>query len=147
MTIKPLVISRDLTTGCFRLSVESVVIAADSGKNTVRENSARSGRNLEKENVENILQRRKTQKMYHSMISITRAVCILVKYDGKYLFILQDDELKDIIEKSREMEENYIQYFDMIVCNYDLDRAYDELLEGINQLDVNPQWVPSTWVT
>lgn len=59
----------------------------------------------------------------------------------------QDDELKDIIEKAREMEENYIQYFDMIVCNYDLDRAYEELLEGINQLDVNPQWVPGTWVT
>ena len=60
---------------------------------------------------------------------------------------IQDDELKDIIEKAREMEENYIQYFDMIVCNYDLDRAYEELLEGINQLDINPQWVPGTWVT
>ena len=55
--------------------------------------------------------------------------------------------MKNIIEKSREMEEDYGHYFDFIIINYDLDRAYDELLKEINRLEVEPQWVPSQWVT
>jgi MAGUK p55 subfamily member 5 len=45
------------------------------------------------------------------------------------------------------MEEAYGQYFDMIIVNQDLDRAYDELLAEINRLEVEPQWVPIQWVT
>ena len=63
------------------------------------------------------------------------------------ILYFQDDELKNIIEKSREMEEDYGHYFDFIIINYDLDRAYDELLKEINRLEVEPQWVPSQWVT
>ena len=70
----------------------------------------------------------------------------------KYISILslcciQDEELKDIIEKGREMEENFGHYFDLIIVNFDLDRAYEELLHEINSLEVEPQWVPSQWVT
>lgn len=58
----------------------------------------------------------------------------------------KDDELKDIIEKAREMEENYGHYFDMIVINSDVDKAYAELLKEINILEKEPQWVPTSWL-
>ncbi|XP_064601586.1 protein PALS1-like [Liolophura sinensis] len=59
---------------------------------------------------------------------------------------LSDEELKEIIEKAREMEENYGHYFDYILVNSDMDKAYDELLAEINRLEVEPQWVPRVWL-
>jgi guanylate kinase len=45
------------------------------------------------------------------------------------------------------MEESFGHFFDLIIVNYDLDRAYDELLSAINRLEVEPQWVPAHWVS
>ena len=45
------------------------------------------------------------------------------------------------------MDVNYGHYFDMVIINQDLDRAYDELLAEINRLEVEPQWVPVQWLT
>ncbi len=68
-------------------------------------------------------------------------------FSDTVLFLSQDSELIEIKENAREMEANYGHYFDIIVPNYDLDKAYDELLAEINRLEVEPQWVPSHWVT
>uniref|UniRef100_A0A8C2ABQ2 Protein PALS1 n=1 Tax=Cyprinus carpio TaxID=7962 RepID=A0A8C2ABQ2_CYPCA len=56
------------------------------------------------------------------------------------------EELRDIIEKAREMEQNYGHLFDAAIVNTDLDKAYQELLRLINKLDTEPQWVPSSWL-
>lgn len=64
----------------------------------------------------------------------------------KLAFILQDEELRKIIEEAREMEENYGHYFDKIIIIYDLDRAYDELVREIGVLETEPQWVPAVWM-
>ncbi|XP_018588951.1 protein PALS1 [Scleropages formosus] len=56
------------------------------------------------------------------------------------------EELRDIIEKAREMEQNYGHLFDAAIVNADLDKAYQELLRLINKLDTEPQWVPSSWL-
>lgn len=58
----------------------------------------------------------------------------------------QEEELKDIIEKAREMEDRYGHFFDMVIINNDTERAYQQLLNEINELEREPQWVPSTWV-
>ncbi|XP_044006521.1 putative mediator of RNA polymerase II transcription subunit 24 isoform X2 [Aphidius gifuensis] len=58
----------------------------------------------------------------------------------------KEEELKDIIEKAREMEDKYGHLFDMIIINNDTDRAYNQLLTEINSLEREPQWVPATWV-
>ncbi|XP_076049029.1 uncharacterized protein LOC143029832 isoform X2 [Oratosquilla oratoria] len=60
---------------------------------------------------------------------------------------VKDDELKDIIEKAREMEEQYGHYFDLIIINQDIDRAYQQLLQEINMLEREPQWVPAAWLS
>lgn len=54
--------------------------------------------------------------------------------------------LKEIIERGREMEDKYGHFFDYILVNQDMDRAYEELLQEINRLEVEPQWVPIQWV-
>ncbi|XP_064621850.1 protein PALS1-like isoform X2 [Lineus longissimus] len=59
---------------------------------------------------------------------------------------LADDALKEVIDKSREMEENFGHYFDTIIINYDMDRTFDELLHKINSLEIEPQWVPAQWM-
>lgn len=58
----------------------------------------------------------------------------------------QPEELRDIIEKAREMEQNYGHLFDAAIVNTDLDKSYQELLRLINKLDTEPQWVPSSWL-
>lgn len=62
------------------------------------------------------------------------------------LFHFQEEELKDIIEKAREMEDKYGHFFDMIIINNDTERAYHQLLSEINSLEREPQWVPAAWV-
>lgn len=59
---------------------------------------------------------------------------------------VNENELKEIIERAREMEEIYGNYFDMVIVYSDPERAYQELLREINQLEWEPQWVPATWV-
>ncbi|KAM9294095.1 protein PALS1 [Gastrophryne carolinensis] len=56
------------------------------------------------------------------------------------------EELREIIEKAREMEQNNGHYFDTAIVNTDLDKAYQELFRIINKLDTEPQWVPSSWL-
>lgn len=58
----------------------------------------------------------------------------------------KEEELKDIIEKAREMEDKYGHFFDMIIINNDTERAYHQLLNEINGLEREPQWVPASWV-
>ena len=60
---------------------------------------------------------------------------------------MTDDQLKDIIEKSRDMESTYGQYFDMFIQMVDIDKAYRELLSAINVLEREPQWVPAAWLS
>ncbi|KAL3265893.1 hypothetical protein HHI36_010084 [Cryptolaemus montrouzieri] len=58
----------------------------------------------------------------------------------------KEEELKDIIEKAREMEDKYGHFFDMVIINNDTERAYHQLLSEINSLEREPQWVPAAWV-
>lgn len=58
----------------------------------------------------------------------------------------QPEELREIIEKAREMEQSHGHLFDAVIVNTDQDKAYTELLRLINKLDTEPQWVPSSWL-
>lgn len=59
---------------------------------------------------------------------------------------VKDEDLQESIERAREMEDKYGHYFDYILVNSDMELAYQELLNEINRLEVEPQWVPSQWV-
>lgn len=59
---------------------------------------------------------------------------------------LQPEELKEVIEKAREMELKYSHFFDATIVNMDPDQAFLELLRLIDKLDTEPQWVPTSWL-
>ncbi|KAM6954550.1 MAGUK p55 subfamily member 5b [Aplochiton taeniatus] len=56
------------------------------------------------------------------------------------------EELKEIIEKAREMEQSYGHLFDAAIVNAEPDTAFHELRRMIEKLDTEPQWVPSSWL-
>ncbi|KAJ8410151.1 hypothetical protein AAFF_G00201320 [Aldrovandia affinis] len=56
------------------------------------------------------------------------------------------EELRDVIEKGREMEQSFGHLFDAAIVNGDQDKAFQEVLRLINKLDTEPQWVPSSWL-
>ncbi|XP_076128242.1 MAGUK p55 subfamily member 5b isoform X1 [Alosa pseudoharengus] len=56
------------------------------------------------------------------------------------------EELKDVVDQAQEMEQNFGHLFDAVVINDDQDRAYQDLKRLIDKLDVEPQWVPSSWL-
>lgn len=58
-----------------------------------------------------------------------------------------DETLKAIIQETREIEDRFGHYFDEVIIITDIDRAYEELLSVINRLEVQPQWVPMSWLT
>lgn len=55
-------------------------------------------------------------------------------------------ELKEIIDKGRDMESKYGHYIDFVVTTTDYKRALEDLLAEINRIEVEPQWVPSEWL-
>ena len=74
------------------------------------------------------------------MIILIRVILIY----NVYLF--QDEELKEIMDKAHEMEDQYGHYFDLIIINNDVESAYQQLLHQINLLEREPQWVPAAWL-
>lgn len=56
------------------------------------------------------------------------------------------EELKEVIEKAREMEHNFGHLFDAAIVNMDPDQAFQELRRVIDKLDTEPQWVPTSWL-
>ncbi|XP_022645117.1 uncharacterized protein LOC111243570 isoform X2 [Varroa destructor] len=56
------------------------------------------------------------------------------------------EELKEIVERAREIEDRYGNYFDMVLINSDTEKAYQELLKDIATLEREPQWVPAVWL-
>ncbi|XP_030260629.1 MAGUK p55 subfamily member 5b isoform X1 [Sparus aurata] len=56
------------------------------------------------------------------------------------------EDLKEVIEKAREMEHNFGHFFDATIVNMEPDQAFHELRRLIDKLDTEPQWVPTSWL-
>lgn len=85
-------------------------------------------------------------KVVKNSLHLSSQLCRQMDAKNRIIFVLQDEELKETIEKAREMEEQYGHYFDLIIINQDVDRAYHQLLHEINMLEREPQWVPAAWL-
>jgi MAGUK p55 subfamily protein 5 len=46
----------------------------------------------------------------------------------------RENDLLDIIDKGREIEELYGHYFDKIIRNMDMDKTYQELFDTLQRL-------------
>ncbi|XP_059368045.1 protein PALS1-like [Carassius carassius] len=57
------------------------------------------------------------------------------------------EDVRETLEKVREMEHSYGHLFDAIITNSEQEKSVSELLRLIDKLDIEPQWVPSAWVS
>jgi len=59
---------------------------------------------------------------------------------------ISNKDLQSIIEEAKEIENKFGHYFDMILTMTDIDRAYHELIQKINTLEREPQWIQKNWL-
>uniref|UniRef100_A0A3Q1HKK9 Membrane protein, palmitoylated 6a (MAGUK p55 subfamily member 6) n=1 Tax=Anabas testudineus TaxID=64144 RepID=A0A3Q1HKK9_ANATE len=60
--------------------------------------------------------------------------------------LLTENDLKKTVDESARIRRAYSHYFDLTIVNDNLDKAFDKLQEAVEQLVMEPQWVPVSWV-
>ncbi|XP_068228631.1 protein PALS2 isoform X5 [Palaemon carinicauda] len=60
--------------------------------------------------------------------------------------LYEEDDFKRTMEESAKLQRAYDKYFDLVIINNDLNDTYNQILEAIERLSTEPQWVPVTWV-
>jgi hypothetical protein len=55
------------------------------------------------------------------------------------------EELEEIADTSRKIEERYSHVFDYVIMNDSLTDATTELLMVASRIEKEPQWVPVGW--
>lgn len=58
----------------------------------------------------------------------------------------KEEDLQEMINASRELEEHYGKLFDLTVVNKNIDEAYDRITEAMERLEQEEHWVPEDWV-
>ncbi|KAF2367597.1 PDZ domain [Trinorchestia longiramus] len=60
--------------------------------------------------------------------------------------LYEEDDFKRTIDESARLERSYENYFDITIINNDLNDTFDQIMDALNRLATEPQWVPVTWV-
>ncbi|XP_042866332.1 protein PALS2-like isoform X4 [Penaeus japonicus] len=60
--------------------------------------------------------------------------------------LYEEDDFKRTMEDSAKLQRAYDKYFDKVIINNDLDDTYTQIMEAVERLAMEPQWVPVTWV-
>jgi len=58
----------------------------------------------------------------------------------------KEEDLLEMINASRELEEHYGKLFDLTVVNKNIDEVYDRITEAMDRLEQEEHWVPEDWV-
>lgn len=72
--------------------------------------------------------------------------CCFLYINGLNPFSQQENDLKKTVDESARIRRAYSHYFDLTIVNDNLDKAFDKLQEAVEQLIIEPQWVPISWV-
>jgi guanylate kinase len=59
---------------------------------------------------------------------------------------IDEAEFFNVIEESDVIERDFHAYFDLTIVNEDMGRCFTSLVEAIDALRAEPQWVPVTWL-
>ncbi|KAI9586591.1 MAGUK p55 subfamily member 6 isoform X1 [Glossina fuscipes] len=60
--------------------------------------------------------------------------------------LYEDDDLISTVEESRFVQRKYEKYFDMIIINEDFDDTFRQVVETLDQMSHEEQWVPVNWI-
>ncbi|XP_073231084.1 MAGUK p55 subfamily member 4-like [Porites lutea] len=58
----------------------------------------------------------------------------------------KEEDLQEMLRASKELEDNYGKFFDLAVVNKDTEEAYNNIIEVVEGLEREEQWVPRDWV-
>ena len=59
---------------------------------------------------------------------------------------LQEDDFRRTVDESAKLQRTYENYFDLTIPNNDLNDTYHDIMNTLDKLATEPQWVPVTWV-
>lgn len=59
---------------------------------------------------------------------------------------IDESEFFSVIEDSETIERDYHAYFDLTIINEEMGRCFNSLVEAIDALRAEPQWVPVNWL-
>jgi guanylate kinase len=58
----------------------------------------------------------------------------------------EDEDLQATIEESNRLYRTFETQFDQIIVNANFEKTFEVLRESLDQLSIEPQWVPISWV-
>ncbi|KAH8392160.1 hypothetical protein KR215_002131 [Drosophila sulfurigaster] len=60
--------------------------------------------------------------------------------------LYEDDDLISTVEESTFVQRKYEKYFDMVIVNEDFDETFRQVVETLDQMSHEEQWVPVNWI-
>jgi len=63
-----------------------------------------------------------------------------------YMRTFKEEDLQEMLSVSEELEESYGKFFDLMVVNKDTEEAYERIIEAVERLEKEAQWVPLDWI-
>ncbi|XP_068140511.1 protein PALS2 isoform X4 [Drosophila tropicalis] len=60
--------------------------------------------------------------------------------------LYEDDDLIATVEESSFVQRKYEKYFDMVIVNDDFDETFRQVVETLDQMSHEEQWVPVNWI-
>ncbi|XP_017857973.1 PREDICTED: MAGUK p55 subfamily member 6 [Drosophila arizonae] len=60
--------------------------------------------------------------------------------------LYEDDDLISTVEESSFVQRKYGKYFDMVIVNEDFDETFRQVVETLEQMSHEEQWVPVNWI-
>ena len=62
------------------------------------------------------------------------------------LYFIQDQDLQKTVDESARIERLYSHLFDLTIVNTNIDESFHKLMQSIDLLSSQRQWVPVDWV-
>lgn len=59
---------------------------------------------------------------------------------------IEDEDLRRTMEESARLQRAYDKYIDVVVVNEDFDLTFQKLMDALDTLSTESQWVPVQWI-
>ncbi|XP_070569909.1 protein PALS2-like isoform X2 [Ptychodera flava] len=79
-------------------------------------------------------------------LEVLRALHQAAEEEGTTTKPVTDLDLQKTVEESARIQRLYAHYFDLTIVNNNIDEAFNQLIDSVEQLSSAPQWVPVNWV-
>ncbi|XP_051169533.1 protein PALS2 isoform X2 [Leptopilina boulardi] len=60
--------------------------------------------------------------------------------------LYEEDDLKSTLEESAALQRAYEKYIDLVIVNEDFDNTFRQVIDALNTLATEHQWVPVNWI-